>query len=114
MKNLRSLHLYLGCIFAPLLLFFAVSGIWQTLGIRSPLLQRLSTIHTSHALKAGGSLTNGFLTIFVILMAASFILSTVLGVVLAIKFGRSRRAVWGCLVFGIAFPLALVLISVVK
>ncbi len=61
MKNLRSLHLYLGCIFAPLLLFFAASGIWQTLGIRLPLLQRLSTIHTSHVLKVGGSLTNGFL-----------------------------------------------------
>jgi len=123
MKHLRSLHLYLGCIFAPLLLFFAVSGIWQTLGIRSPLLQRLSTIHTSHALKlkltthaleSGGSLTNGALTVFVILMSASFILSTVLGVVLAIKYGRSRRAVWGCLAFGIAFPLALVLISVIK
>ena len=123
MKNLRSLHLYLGCIFAPLLLFFAVSGIWQTLGIRSPLLQRLSTIHTSHALKmkvtthglnAGGNLSNGFLTIFVIVMSASFILSTVLGVVLAIKYGRNRGAVWGCLAFGVAFPLALVLISAFK
>lgn len=114
MKNLRSLHLYLGCIFAPLLLFFAASGIWQTLGIRLPLLQRLSTIHTSHVLKVGGSLTNGFLILFVVVMAASFILSTVLGVMMAIKYGRSRRAVWGCLVFGIAFPLALVLISVIR
>ncbi len=114
MKNLRSLHLYLGCIFAPLLLFFAVSGIWQTLGVHSPMLKRISTIHTSHALKAGGSLTNGVLISFVILMSASFILSTVLGVVLAIKYGRNRRAVWGCLVFGIAFPLALVLLSAFK
>jgi hypothetical protein len=114
MKQLRSLHLYLGCIFAPLLLFFAVSGIWQTLGTHSPLLKRLSTIHTSHVLKVGGSLTNGVLIAFVIVMSVSFMLSTVLGVMLAIKYGRNRRAVWGCLAFGIGFPLAMVLISALK
>src|SRR5688572_28393334 len=39
MKKLRSLHLYLGCVFAPMLLFFAMSGIWQSLGLHfhSPL-----------------------------------------------------------------------------
>jgi hypothetical protein len=46
MQKLRALHLYLGCLFAPMLLFFAASGIWQTLGIHPRLLQRLSTIHT--------------------------------------------------------------------
>jgi hypothetical protein len=30
MQKLRSVHLYLGCLFAPMLLFFAISGIWQT------------------------------------------------------------------------------------
>jgi hypothetical protein len=46
MKKLRLLHLYLGCIFAPMLLFFAISGIWQTLGIgHSGLLAMLSTVH---------------------------------------------------------------------
>src|SRR6478672_8450976 len=46
MQKLRSLHLYLGCLFAPLLLFFALSGIWQTLGWNTPLLQKLSSLHT--------------------------------------------------------------------
>ena len=32
MKRLRAIHLYLSCVFAPLLLFFAISGIWQTWG----------------------------------------------------------------------------------
>lgn len=27
MQKLRNLHLYLGCVFAPLLLFFAASGL---------------------------------------------------------------------------------------
>jgi hypothetical protein len=114
MQKLRSLHLYLGCIFAPMLLFFAISGIWQTLGIRSPLLQRLSTIHTSHALKIGGSLTSYFMFIFVILMAGSFILSTILGVIMALKYGRSRRAALYCLAAGVAVPLVLVLLAILR
>src|SRR4051794_22211702 len=92
MQRLRSIHLYLGCVFAPLLLFFSVSGIWQTFGIHSTVLSRLSTIHTSHQLKDGSALTSPLLRIFVLVMAVSFIITTLLGVVMAIKYGRSRRA----------------------
>jgi len=113
MQKLRTVHLYLGCIFAPLLLFFAISGIWQTLGIHSSLLNRLSTIHTSHALKSGGSLTNIFLMIFVLIMAVSFIVTTVLGVIMAVKFGRNRRTAYFCLGFGVVFPVVLILISLI-
>lgn len=114
MQKLRALHLYLGCLFAPMLLFFAASGIWQTLGIHPRLLQRLSTIHTSHALKAGGSLTSVFMMAFVLVMAASFMLTTVLGVVMAFKHARSRRVVLTCLGTGIALPLALVLLALLR
>lgn len=114
MKTLRTIHLYLGCVFAPVLMFFAVSGIWQTLGIQSGLLNRLSTIHTSHQLKDGGSLTGGVLVIFVLVMAASFLATTILGVVLAVRHGGSRRAAYGCLAFGVAFPLLLVLLRAMK
>ena len=107
MQKLRSLHLYLGCIFAPLLLFFAVSGIWQTVGLHSHLLERLSTIHTSHGLKSGDGFSSLGLKMFVLLMAASFIVSTILGVVLALKFSRRRAALY-CLGLGIALPLALI------
>ena len=107
-------HLYLGCIFAPMLLFFAISGIWQTLGIRSHLLQRLSTIHTMHMTKIGGSLSIVFMVIFVLVMAASFILSTILGVVMALKSGRSRRSAVYCLGIGVALPLAFVLFAILR
>ncbi len=110
MKRLRSIHLYLGCIFAPLLLFFAVSGIWQTLGFHSDMLTRLSTIHTSHQLKDGSGLSGGLLMIFVLVMAVSFVVTTVRGVIMAIKHGGSRRAAYYCLAFGVAFPIALVAI----
>ena len=80
------------------------------LGLNSPLLQRLSTIHTSHQLKSGGSLTSIFLVIFVLVMAASFIVTTILGVMMAIKFFKNRRAAFYCLAFGVVFPLILILI----
>ncbi len=110
MKRLRSLHLFLGCIFAPLLLFFTISGIWQTLGFHSPLLDRLSTIHNSHQLKDGSSLSGGVLAIFVLLMAVGFAMTTVLGVVMAVQQGGNRRTAYYCLLFGVAFPLVLVLL----
>lgn len=112
MKKLRSIHLYLGCIFAPLLLFFAISGIWQTLGFQFGLLSRLSTIHTSHQLKNGTSLSGGVFVVFVLIMAVSFVITTILGVVMAIRHGGSRRAAYGCLAFGVAFPMALALMRV--
>jgi len=110
MQKLRSIHLYLGCIFAPLLLFFAVSGIWQALGIRTPLLRLVSTIHTLHDLKSGGGLSSLPLKVFALIMAVSFVVMTVLGVVMALKYGQSRRAVYGCLAFGVIFPLVFILI----
>ena len=114
MQKLRSIHLYLGCVFAPMLLFFAISGIWQMLHIQSQLLDRLSTIHTSQALKDGGGLNSDFMTIFVLVMAASFILSTVLGVVMAFKYGRSRRAACYCLAIGVSIPLVLILFAILR
>lgn len=110
MKKLRALHLYLGCLFAPLLVFFAISGLWQTLGYHSPLLSRLSTIHTSHQLKDGSSLSGGVLMLLVVLMAVSFVFTTLLGVVLAVRQGGSRRAAYGCLVLGAVGPAVLVLL----
>ena len=110
MQKLRSLHLYLGCIFAPLLLFFAVSGIWQALGWRTPLLKLISTIHTLKNLKSGEGFSSLPLKIFALGMTVSFIVMTILGVVLALKYGRSRRAVYWCLALGVIIPLALILL----
>lgn len=111
MQKLRSIHLYLGCIFAPLLLFFAVSGIWQTLGIHSHFLDLLSTLHTSHGLKRGGGFASIVSIIFVLLMAVSFIVSVILGIVMALKFGRSKRMAFYCLGAGVVVPLAIIVIT---
>src|SRR3954447_436820 len=100
MQKLRSIHLYLGCIFAPLLLFFAVSGIWQTLGFHSQLLHRLSSIHTQARWKNGSELGSFPLRIFVIIMAVSFVVTTILGIIMAVNFGRNRKIAFYCLALG--------------
>jgi hypothetical protein len=112
LNKLRNLHLYLGCIFAPMLLFFAVSGIWQMLGLsrKGGLLAWLSTIHTSAQWKNGESLTSGPMMFFVLMMTLAFILTVILGVVMALKHTRSKWAVIGCLIFGVVFPLILALL----
>ena len=61
-------------------------------------------------LKSGGGLSSLPLKIFALIMAVSFIVMTILGVAMAVKYGRSRRAVYCCLAFGVVFPLVLILI----
>jgi hypothetical protein len=112
MQKLRSIHLYLGCIFAPMLLFFAISGIWQTLRIRSPLLDWLSAIHTSSRFKLGHEPSSPVLKIFVIIMAVSFIISIILGIIMAFKFTKSRKAALYCLALGVIIPVVLILVKI--
>lgn len=110
MQKLRKLHLYLGCFFAPMLLFFAISGIWQTFGWydSTGILKLLSRIHTSHAHKDPGmQLTSPFLALFVALMALALIGSIITGVILAFKFGRGKITM-ACLAGGILAPLILI------
>jgi len=47
-------------------------------------------------------------------MALAFIVTTILGIMMAVKYGRNRRAAYYCLRFGVAFPLLLILIQVVR
>jgi hypothetical protein len=112
---IRRAHLYLGCFFAPLLVFFSISGIWQVYGIQwddnHKLLKLFSTIHMGHnvRLQPGDlTFTSPYLEFFVVLMAASLVLNIVLGVVMAFRFGRGTLAL-GSLAAGVLVPLILIL-----
>ena len=111
MQKLRTLHLYLGCIFAPMLLFFAISGIWQTVGFRGSLLGWLSALHTGARLKNGQEPTSDAFKALVILMAISFVVTTLLGVVMALKFGKNRKVAFYCLAAGVIIPAILILLK---
>lgn len=48
--------------------------------------------------------------IFALVMATSFVVTTVLGVLMALRYGRSRRLALLCVAIGVVFALAIVLI----
>jgi hypothetical protein len=119
MSSLRQIHLYLGCFFAPLLAFFAFTGILQTLTLHEAhkgetyqppaWIKSLALVHKDqHLAKSDPATAMKALTIA---MGAALITTMILGVILAFKLGRSRAAVIACLLLGVALPLAAVLLS---
>jgi hypothetical protein len=116
LRQLRTIHLYLGCFFAPLLIFFAISGIWQRLKLHlsnNNTLALISTIHTSRGLKSPGTstLSSPLMDALVIVMGLGLVATTIIGVLLAFRFGQRRGAVVAVLVIGVVLPLFLVLIQ---
>ena len=100
-----------------MLIFFAVSGTWQTLGWHwrdhgkiTPVLVRLSTLHTGRGLKNGFNLSSPYMHWLVVAMAASLVLTITLGVIMAFRFGHKRIAA-ACLLSGVLVPLILALFA---
>jgi len=115
MKSLRQLHLYLGCFFAPLVAFFAFTGILQTYNLHDTpkvgppppaWIKSLASVHKNQSLVRSESAP--VMKFFTAAMGAALILTMVLGVVLAFRLGRSRLAVTGCLVLGTVIPVTAV------
>lgn len=104
MKRLRRIHLYLGCIFAPMLIFFAATGAGQMIGIRSEWLTR---IHN----QGNGSL---FFRLLAAAMGLSVVVTAILGVVMAFRLGDDRKTVWACVAFGSLLPVVVLLIEWLK
>lgn len=121
MNLMRRFHLLLGCFFAPALLFFTVSGAFQTLrlhkdvknGYQAPeILKVLAKIHKDQKLPdAPPQSTPWPLQGFVLLMSAGFIFSTGVGLVMAFKYFRPRWVVWVLLAGGGIVPIALLMVG---
>ena len=120
MRRLRLLHLYLGCIFAPALLFFAITGSWQVFRLQDSAkdgsytapasLKFLSAIHLNQHLPGGKASQRTPLHVFALLAGVGLVTTTVLGVVMAFRFSARALAPVLCLVGGIALPIGLLLI----
>jgi len=114
MRFLRRLHLYLGCLFAPILIFFAVSGSWQLFNwhqstkdrsyIAPPALAGLSNIHKEAHLPATPARNPTPLRYFLCAAAVGLVTSTVLGVIMAYRFSRQPLVATICLLAGIVLP----------
>ena len=115
-KTIRKVHLYLGCFFAPLLMFFLISGCLQTFYLHHDMKSghKATTIakYTGevHTHQNWGPYYNGHSSVsfryLVLLMAAGLIATTILGIIMAFKFAKAW-VVWVCLLLGIAIPVLL-------
>jgi len=119
---MRNVHLYLGVFFTPLLVFFLISGAWQTFGLHEAsesgnyappaIIKSLSQVHKnqrwvdSHK-KPDSSVPFRYL---VLLMTIGLLVTTVLGIVMAFKYTRPW-IVWACLSTGIAVPCLLLYLA---
>ncbi len=120
MRRLRLLHLYLGCLFAPALIFFAVSGGWQIFRLQDSAkdgsytapaaLSILSDIHIKQHLPGGKASNRTPLHAFALLAAIGLVTTTLLGVVMAFRFSVGWVGPVVCLAGGIALPVLLLLI----
>ena len=112
-KKMRNVHLYLGVFFAPLLIFFVVSGCWQTFNLHQArkadaykppeIIKSFSQVHMNQRW-ADGSMHPSASVAFrylILLMSAGLLITTVLGILMAFKFTRPWL-VWGCLLLGVS------------
>lgn len=121
MNKLRRLHTYLGVFFAPLLLFFVCTGWYQTMNQdrrKSPeeaesVWDRARAVHADALLpneKAERYATKPF-RYFIVATSVAFIITTVVGLILAFRFSRNKWAIALSLGLGIGIPLALLILG---
>jgi hypothetical protein len=115
MKLIRRLHLHLGCFFAPLLLFYVATGWYQTfnphrakgLGEAEGWMGRLRSVHVDQIYPRSGVVRYAAPKVFralVAVMAAAFILTVVLGVILAFRSLRQKWLLALSLLLGVLLP----------
>ena|SRR5689334_1750790 len=114
MKLLRRLHLYLGCFFAPLLLFYVGTGWYQSVTLRrnkgvgeaDDWLAKLRSVHVDqiYPSESANAYSPILFRILVVIMSLALIVTTVLGLILAVRTSRSRSLVWLSLALGVAVP----------
>src|SRR5947199_8078361 len=114
MKSLRSLHLYLGCLFAPMLIFFAVTGSWQLFNWHEskkdktytapPSLAALSFIHKDAHIPGTPGRQPTPLRYFMLATAIGLVTTTIIGIIMAYRFSNRPLVATICLLAGIALP----------
>ena len=117
MKFVRRLHLYLGCFFAPLLLFYIATGWYQTVNPdrrKGPaeadsLAARLRSVHVDQIFPSEhvNAYSPVLFRVLVVLMALALIITVGLGIFLAFRTLRQRMLVWVSLGLGILVPIIL-------
>lgn len=119
MKWTRRVHLYLGCFFTPMLLFYLLTGWYQTInpdrlkhpGEAETFLQKARTVHVDQIYPGqdefGKPSSPKLFQFLVVVMSLAATITIALGVFLAFRTLRPQWAVWVCLTLGILLPMGL-------
>jgi hypothetical protein len=120
-KKLRLVHLYLGSLFGPLLIVFAVSGAWQVFrfndakkdGSYKPaaIITLFTDIHKDAVLPGVPRRQGAAMRWFALTAAAGLALTTILGIVMAYRLSRRPALVTFLLFAGVAVPVALLFLA---
>ena len=117
MKLIRRIHLYLGCFFAPLLIFYVTTGWYQTVNPdrrkgaadSNDLISRLNRVHVEqyYPTESASGYTTYLFRGLVVGMAIALVTTVALGVVLAFRSTRNQWPVWLSLALGVVLPIVL-------
>ncbi len=124
MRTVRQIHMYVGCAFAPLLVFFIVTGLLQTFDLHerrkdSPYVPPAwaaasASVHMHQRLPLEDRNNRPSRTPMRVVIAATCagLLTTVsLGLVLAWRMAKERRAVLFSIAAGVVIPIAVLIIQ---
>lgn len=114
-RLLRRLHLHLGVFFAPLLLFFILTGWYQTVtpdrrkgsDDSDDWVSRMTRVHVEQyypSKTAEGYSTRPF-RVLVVVLSIALSATVILGIVLAFQVLRNPWAVWVSLGLGFVVPV---------
>ena len=121
-KVMRNIHLYLGVFFAPLLLFFIISGSMQTFNLHEAskdgsykppaIIKSFSDVHKDQRWGEGKTAPKSSVPFrwLVILMSVGILATTILGIVMAFKYTKGW-IVWTCLFLGFVIPCLLIFMA---
>jgi hypothetical protein len=129
MKTIRKLHFYIGMLFAPTIVFFALSGAFQILGMHegngaSAVIAKLAQIHKDQSIAELPARKppahpeaappaqprtpphrSPVLIVWFLIMAVGLIASTGLGIYMAFAYKRDRVVILALLAAGTAIPI---------
>lgn len=124
MKTIRDIHTYVACLFAPLTVFFLLSGALQTWNLhkarkdntyKPPVwVAKVCHIHTDQYWPSDDKSerkSHGPFRIVASVLVAGMLNTVALGIVMAYRLARSKRRISLLLIAGTALPVCIILLQ---
>jgi hypothetical protein len=116
MRKIRKAHLYLGTMFAPLVIFLSFSGALQTFELHDPpkgsmfaphaWISTLAQVHKNQRTEGQPSQRHSLpLRWFFVIASVGLIITSILGIYMAFKYTKTQTPVYVSLAIGVILPI---------